>query len=167
MAGMVATAELCDTNAGLVGSGEVRIMEPVFKMYGQRRSFSGPIMTVKVFEDNTLVREALETRGDGRVLVVDGGGSLRCGMLGGNLALLAHDMGWSGIVLNGCIRDVDEINGCDIGVRALNSHPLKSFKRGLGEKHVPLHIAGVFLRDSEWLYADADGILISNTELSL
>ncbi|XP_062079095.1 putative 4-hydroxy-4-methyl-2-oxoglutarate aldolase 3 [Humulus lupulus] len=167
MAGLLATAELCDTNAGLLASGDLRVMQPVFRAYGQRRAFSGPIMTVKVFEDNTLVREALETQGEGRVLVVDGGGSLRCGMLGGNLALLAQNMGWAGIVVNGCVRDVDEINGCDIGVRALASHPVKSNKRGVGEKHVPLHIAGVFLRDSEWLYADSDGILISSTELSL
>ncbi|PON88856.1 Regulator of ribonuclease activity A [Trema orientale] len=167
MAGLLATAELCDTNAGLLASGELRVLEPVFRAYGQRQAFSGPVMTLKVFEDNSLVREALESRGEGKVLVVDGGGSMRCGLVGGNLGLLAQSMGWAGIVVNGCIRDVDEINGCDIGVRALASHPVKSNKRGIGERHVPVHVAGTLIRDGEWLYADSDGILVSSCEISV
>ena len=165
--GSLATAEVCDTNAGLLGSGELRVLQPVLKAYGQRRAFSGPVVTLRVFEDNVLVREMLESRGDGRVLVVDGGGSMRCALVGGNLGQLAQNMGWSGIVVNGCIRDVDEIDGCDIGVRALASHPVKSNKRGIGEKHVPVHVAGTLIRDGEWLYADADGILVSPSELSI
>ncbi|KAK8486040.1 hypothetical protein V6N13_016326 [Hibiscus sabdariffa] len=162
-----ATAEACDSNTALLASGELRALEPIFKIYGQRRAFSGPIATLKVFEDNVLVRQLLETRGEGRVLVIDGGGSTRCALVGGNLAQSAQNMGWAGIVVNGCIRDVDEINACDIGVRALGSNPLKSNKKAVGDKHIPINIAGTFIRDGEWLYADSDGILISKMELSI
>ncbi|KAG6397380.1 hypothetical protein SASPL_143547 [Salvia splendens] len=165
--GSLATAEVCDTNAALVAVGDIRVLPPIFKTYGQCRAFSGPIVTLKVFEDNVLVRELLETKGEGRILVIDGGGSMRCALVGGNLGQLAQNMGWNGIVVNGCIRDVDEINGCDVGVRALASHPQKSYKRGIGEKHVPVNIAGTLIHDGEWLYADSDGILISKGELSL
>lgn len=163
----LATAEICDTNSTHIASGDLRVLQPIFQIYGQCRAFCGPIVTVKVVEDNVLVREVLETRGEGRVLVIDGGGSLRCALVGGNLGQLARNMGWAGIVVNGCIRDVDEINGCDIGVRALASHPLKSNKKGTGQKHVPVHVAGTFIRDGEWLYADNDGILVSKFELSI
>ncbi|XP_026405720.1 putative 4-hydroxy-4-methyl-2-oxoglutarate aldolase 3 [Papaver somniferum] len=163
----LATAEVCDSNASLLHSGELRVLHPIFQIYGQGRAFSGPVVTVKVFEDNVLVRELLETRGEGRVLVIDGGGSMRCAILGGNLAQLAVNMGWAGIVVNGCVRDVDEINGCDIGVRALASHPLKSNKKGVGEKHIPVYIGGAFIREGEWLYADSDGVLVSKSELSI
>lgn len=147
-------------------NGDLRALDPIFKIYGQRLAFSGPIVTVKVFEDNVLVRQLLETEGNGRVLVIDGGGSTRCALVGGNLAQWAHDMAWAGIIVNGCIRDVDEINACDIGVRALGSNPLKSNKKAVGEKHVPVQIAGTLIHDGEWLYADSDGILISKTQLS-
>ncbi|XP_050109259.1 putative 4-hydroxy-4-methyl-2-oxoglutarate aldolase 3 isoform X3 [Malus sylvestris] len=163
----LATAEICDTNTTLVGSGGLRVLPPIFQVYGQSRAFSGPITTLKVFEDNVLVRQLLETKGEGRVLVIDGGGSMRCALVGGNLGQLAQNMGWAGIVVNGCIRDVDEINECDIGVRALASHPMKSNKKGVGEKHVPINIAGTLIREGEWLYADNDGVLISTSELSV
>ncbi|KAK8590176.1 hypothetical protein V6N12_024558 [Hibiscus sabdariffa] len=130
-------------------------------------SVSRSVFTLKVFEDNVLIREFLEEKGNGRVLVVDGGGSLRCAILGGNPVVQAQNNGWAGIVVNGCVRDVDEINGCDIGVRALHSHPMKANKKGMGEKHVPITIAGTRICDGEWLYADTDGILISKTELSV
>ncbi|KAG6399577.1 hypothetical protein SASPL_141058 [Salvia splendens] len=141
--GSLATAEVCDTNASVVAVGDIRVLPPIFKM------------------------ELLETKGEGRILVIDGGGSMRCALVGGNLGLLAQNMGWNGIVVNGCIRDVDEINGCDVGVRALASHPLKSYKRGIGQKHVSINIAGTLIHDGEWLYADSDGVLISKVELSL
>lgn len=163
----LATAELCDANTGLLMRGDLRVLDPIFKIYGRSQAFFGPIVTLKVFEDNVLLRELLESRGDGRVLVVDGGGSMRCALVGGNLGQLAQNMGWSGILVNGCIRDVDEINGCDIGVRALASNPLKSNKKRVGEKNVPVHIGGTLICDGEWLYADSDGILISKTELSI
>ncbi|KAF2325657.1 hypothetical protein GH714_032283 [Hevea brasiliensis] len=145
----VATAEACDSNAALLASGDLRALQPIFKNYGQSRAFSGLIVTLRVFEDNVMVRELLETKGEGRVLVIDGGGSMRCALVGGNLGQLAQNMGWAGILVNGCIRDVDEINGCDIGVRALASHPMKSNKKGIGEKHVPVHIAGTLIREAQ------------------
>ncbi|XP_039031183.1 putative 4-hydroxy-4-methyl-2-oxoglutarate aldolase 2 isoform X1 [Hibiscus syriacus] len=158
---LVTTAEVCDANPQLIVGGELRALQPIFQIYGRRPVFSGPIVTLKVFEDNVLIREFLEEKGNGRVLVVDGGGSLRCAILGGNPVVQAQNNGWAGIVVNGCVRDVDEINGCDIGVRALHSHPMKANKKGIGEKHVPITIAGTRICDGEWLYADTDGILIS------
>jgi len=163
----LATAEICDANASLLAKGDLRVLQPIFQAYGQCRAFSGPITTLKVFEDNVLVREVLESPGDGRVLVIDGGGSMRCALVGGNIGQLAQNMGWAGLLVNGCIRDVDEINACDIGVRALGSHPLKSNKKGLGEKHVPVNVGGTMIQEGEWLYADSDGILISKIELTV
>ncbi|CAN6192471.1 unnamed protein product [Urochloa humidicola] len=163
----LATAEVCDANPHLIMNGELRALHPNFQIYGRRQVFAGPIVTLKVYEDNVLIREFLEEKGHGRVLVVDGGGSMRCAILGGNPVQQAQNNGWAGIVVNGCIRDVDEINGCDIGVRALNSHPMKANKKGIGEKHVPLTIAGTRICDGEWLYADTDGILVSRTELTV
>lgn len=164
---LVTTAELCDANPQLIVNGELRPLQPIFQIYGQRQVFSGQVVTLKVFEDNVLVREFLEETGDERVLVVDGGASLRCAVLGGNPVVQAQNNGWAGIIVNGCIRDVDEINGCDIGVRALASHPVKASKRGIGEKHVPVNMAGTRICDGEWLYADTDGILVSKMELSV
>ncbi|XP_062193212.1 putative 4-hydroxy-4-methyl-2-oxoglutarate aldolase 2 [Phragmites australis] len=163
----LATAEICDGNSELIMNGELRALQPVFRIYGRRQVFAGPVVTLKIFEDNVLLREFLEEKGHGRVLVVDGGGSMCRALLGGNLSQLAQNNGWAGIVVNGCIRDVDDINGCDIGVRALNSHPMKPSKKGVGEKHVPVTIAGTRICDGEWLYADTDGILLSRSELTV
>lgn len=163
----LATAEVCDANARLIASGELRVLQPIFKAYGQSRAFSGPVVTLKVFEDNVLVREILEGPGDGRVLVIDGGGSMRCALVGGNIGQLAQNMGWAGILVNGCIRDVDEINACGIGIRALGSHPLKSNRKGHGEKHVPVNVGGTMIHDGDWLYADNDGIVVAKTELTV
>ncbi|KAH9606752.1 hypothetical protein KSS87_009535 [Heliosperma pusillum] len=164
---LVATAEVCDANPQMIQGGELRALQPIFQIYGRRQVFCGPVVTLKVFEDNVLVREFLEEKGNGRVLVVDGGGSLRCAILGGNPVQQAQNNGWSGIVVNGCVRDVDEINSCDIGVRALAPHPMKANKKGIGEKHVSITIGGTRISDGEWLYADTDGILVSRTELSV
>ncbi|KAJ7530966.1 hypothetical protein O6H91_14G026700 [Diphasiastrum complanatum] len=161
-----ATTDLCDANDDHVRSGKLRILSPTFKTYGGKRAFFGLITTVKVFEDNVLVRATLEEPGDGKVLFVDGGGSCQCALVGGNLAVLATKNGWTGIVVNGCIRDVDEINSCEIGVRAIAAHPLKSTKRGQGEKNVPIHIGGVRVVPGEWCYADSDGIIVSSNELA-
>ncbi|KAF2283100.1 hypothetical protein GH714_043423 [Hevea brasiliensis] len=133
----VADKKVCDANPQLIVSGELRALQPIFQIYGRRQVFSGPVVTLKVFEDNVLIREFLEEKGNGRVLVVDGGGSLRCAILGGNPVVQAQNNGWAGIVVNGCIRDVDEINGCDIGVRALASHPMKANKKGMGRNMYP------------------------------
>jgi RraA family protein len=163
----LATAEACDANAALIMNGDLRALQPIFQIYGRRQIFAGPVVTLKIFEDNVLLREFLEEKGHGRVLVVDAVGSTRCAVLGGNLAQLAQNNGWAGVVVNGCIRDVDEINGCDVGVRALSSHPIKSNKKGVGEKHAPVTFAGTRICDGEWLYADSDGILISRSELTV
>ncbi|KMZ72736.1 putative Regulator of ribonuclease activity A [Zostera marina] len=163
----LATAEICDANVDMIKNGELRALQPIFQIFGRRQIFSGQIVTLKVFEDNVLVRNFLEEKGDGRVLVIDGGGSLRCAILGGNPVQRAQNNGWSGVVVNGCIRDVDEINCCDIGVRALGSHPIKAARLGNGERRCPINIAGTRIFDGEWLYADTDGILVSQTELSI
>eukprot|EP00249_Psilotum_nudum_P006289 c19614_g1_i1 orf=270-953(-) len=162
----IATADLCDAHMPQVATGDIRVLSPIFQAYGKRRSFSGPIATVKVFEDNVLVRQLLEEQGAGKILVVDGGGSLRCALFGGNLATLGQQNGWAGVIVNGCIRDVDEINSSEIGVRALSTHPLKSLKRGFGEKNVPIFIGGARVAPGEWCYADADGIIISKGNLA-
>jgi regulator of ribonuclease activity A len=140
---------------------DVRVAEPLFRNYGGAASFHGPIATVKVFEDNSLVREALSEPGAGRVLVVDGGGSLRCALVGDQLAALGHKNNWAGIIVNGCIRDSAEIGRVDIGVKALNTNPKKSVKKGAGERNVPVIFAGVTFTPGEHVYADEDGILIT------
>lgn len=155
------TADLCDQHEGLLGEGRLRVAAPVFRSYGGRRSFCGPIVTLKLFEDNSLVRSTLETPGAGRVLVVDGGGSERCALVGDQLALLGVRNTWAGILVNGCIRDSRAISAMEIGVLALATHPQKSVKRGIGEAEVPVSFAGVTFRPGEFLYADDDGVLVS------
>jgi regulator of ribonuclease activity A len=160
-----ATTDLCDANEDKLADGRVAVLPPVFKSFGKRVKFSGPAATLWLFEDNTLVRSTLETPGDGRVLVVDGGSSLRCALVGGNLGVLAQKNGWAGIVVNGCIRDSEEIDACDVGVRALALHPQKSRKTGSGEANVRVSIAGVAVRPGDWIYADADGVLVAQESL--
>ena len=144
---------------------DVRVAEPLFRNYGGAACFHGPIATVRVFEDNSLVRAALEEPGQGRVLIVDGGGSLRCALVGDQLAVLGHKNGWAGVIVHGCIRDSTEIKRIDIGVKALNTNPRKSVKKGAGERNVPVTFAAATFVPGEHVYADADGILISAHEL--
>jgi regulator of ribonuclease activity A len=140
---------------------EAQVCDPVFQIFGGRTSFNGPITTLKVFEDNTLIKEAVESPGQGRVLVVDAGGSMRCGLVGGNLAVSATSNGWAGIVVHGCIRDADELGEQPLGIRALGTMPRKS-QRGLhsGQAGIPVIFAGVVFREGEWLCADRDGIVV-------
>ncbi|MEO7496207.1 MAG: ribonuclease E activity regulator RraA [Massilia sp.] len=161
-----ATTDLCDDHPQLLEDGRLSVLPPAFRHFGQIIKFSGRVVTLKVFEDNALVRAALETPGNGNVLVIDGGGSLRRALVGGQLALLAQDNGWAGIIVDGCVRDSDEINACDIGVRALAAHPQKSAKKSAGERNVRVHIAGVPVNPGDWLYADADGVLIAQQKLA-
>ncbi|RJG00310.1 ribonuclease E activity regulator RraA [Noviherbaspirillum sedimenti] len=161
-----ATCDICDANEDKLAAGTLAVLPPVFKSFGKRPAFAGPSRTLKVFEDNVLVRAALETPGEGHVLVVDGGGSLRCALVGGNLGMLAEKNGWAGILVNGCIRDSEEINGCDIGVRALATHPQRSIRKGVGEKDLQVSIAGVTVKPGDWIYADADGVLVSAAKLA-
>ncbi|MEJ2602434.1 MAG: ribonuclease E activity regulator RraA [Gammaproteobacteria bacterium] len=152
----IKTADLCDEFAD-----RVLITDPVFRIFGRRTAFAGPVTTLRVFEDNVLVRSALEEPGEGRVLVVDGAGSMRCALLGDMLAALAADNGWAGVVVNGCIRDSADIANIDIGVRALATMPLKSRKLGRGERDVPVAFAGILFEPGHHLYADEDGVLIA------
>ena len=155
------TPDLCDAHEG-----KVSVVAPLFRRYGGARAFCGTIATVKCFEDNSLVRDALGKAGQGKVLVVDGGGSLRCALVGDQLALLAHRNGWAGIVVHGCIRDSEDIEQVQIGVRALATHPRKSVKRGLGEADVAVTFGDVSFVPGHHLYADADGIIVSPEPLS-
>lgn len=161
-----ATTDLCDDNAALLDDGRLTVLPPAFRHFGKHRRFSGRVVTLKVFEDNALVRAALETPGHGCVLVVDGGGSLRRGLLGGQLALLAQDNGWAGVVIDGCVRDTEEIDSCEIGVRAIAAHPRKSGKKGTGERNVRVSICGVPVAPGDWIYADADGVLVAQQRLA-
>jgi regulator of ribonuclease activity A len=157
---MKATTDLCDAYPN-----DVRIADPVFRDFGGTRAFGGPIATLQLFEDNSLVRELLEQPGKGRVLVVDGGGSLRCALVGGNLAQLAEKNGWAGIVVYGAVRDTRELAAAKVGIKALAPHPKKSNKRGLGDREVVVTFAGVTFKPGEYLYADEDGVIVSTRAL--
>lgn len=159
------TPDLCDEFEAQLGK-TVRVVAPMFQRYGGRSSFSGEIVTLKVFEDNSLVREAFAANGQGKVLVIDGGGSMRCALVGDQLAILAHKNGWEGVIVYGCIRDSADINGIDIGIRALNTHPQKSIKKGVGDRDIAVTFGGVTFNPGETLYADEDGVLVSSRALT-
>jgi regulator of ribonuclease activity A len=160
-----ATADLLDANEDAARSGSIRVVAPIFRSYGGLPAFAGRITTLKLFEDNSLVRNVLTTPGEGRVLVIDGGGSLRCALVGDQLAQLGAQNGWSGIIVNGCIRDVKAIGSMNIGVFALATHPLKTIKKNAGESDVDVTFATVTFRPGEWLYADEDGVIVSPTPI--
>lgn len=162
----LATADLCDQHEEAIRAGRLRIVAPMFRSFGRRVAFSGKIATLKLFEDNSFVRNALEQPGGGRVLVIDGGGSMRRAIVGDQLAALAVRNGWHGIVAWGCIRDSAAIAGMDIGVLALATHPRKTDKKNVGEADVPVTFGGVTFNPGEWLYADGDGILVSDISLA-
>jgi regulator of ribonuclease activity A len=155
------TPDLCDEFGA-----EVHVAEPVFRDFGGVERFAGPVATLRVFEDNALVRQALEMPGGGRVLVVDGGGSLRTALVGGNLASLAHQNGWGGLVVFGCIRDAPEIASTPLGVKALHAVPRQSAKTGAGERGVPVAFAGVTFAPGAWVYADRDGLVVADRKLT-
>ncbi len=157
----IKTTDLCDEHAE-----QLRIMAPLFDDYGGRYGFAGPIETVRTFEDNSRVREVLDSPGEGRVLVVDGAGSLRCALLGDLLAARARDNGWNGLVVYGCVRDAADLADLDIGIKALNTHPCRSHKGGEGEIGSVVTFAGVTLHPGEWLCADRDGIVVAERPLA-
>lgn len=159
-----ATTDLCDVHKNDT-DGQFRVLPPVFRDFGAHTTFSGIVTTIKCHEDNTLVKAAVDSPGLGRVLVVDGGGSLRRALVGGNLAASAARNGWAGIVVNGCVRDVAELNAEQVGIRALALMPLPTEKRGEGLAEVAVQIQGVWVRPGDWLYADADGIVVSSQAL--
>jgi regulator of ribonuclease activity A len=148
------TTDLSDAHPDLV-----QIVDPGLKDFGGRGLFHGPLSTVQAPEDNSLVREALEEPGEGRVLVIDGGGSMKCALLGDLLGALAVKNGWSGVVVNGCVRDAEVLATLPLGIKALATHPRKSDKRQQGQREVPVRFGGVLFVPGDWLYADADGVL--------
>lgn len=157
------TTDLCDKYEN-----QITVADPIgFKSFGGRKEFSGRIETVKCHEDNSLVRAALEKNGKGKVLVVDGGGSLRCALLGDNMAALAQKNEWNGVLIYGCIRDSELVATLDIGVLALGTHPRKSAKKNEGAANIPVYFAGVIFDPGQTIYIDADGILVSAAELAL
>jgi regulator of ribonuclease activity A len=159
--GLPATTDLCDAHPG------VQVAEPVLRHFGGRRQFSGPVATVLCLEDNSRVREAVGEPGAGRVLVVDGGASMQCALLGDLLGEKAVANGWAGIVVNGCVRDSVRLGQLALGVMALATHPRKSEKRGHGDRDVPVRFGGVTFHPGDRLYADDDGLIVSATELAL
>ena len=155
-----ATADLYDEYGD-----ELQVALPLFRDYGGKQIFSGEIVTIKCHEDNTLVRTALEQNGEGKVLVVDGGESLRCALVGDMLAKLGHDNGWQGIIVSGCIRDAAVISGIDIGLKAIGTNPRKSVKKNRGDDNISIEFAGVKFNPGDYLYADTDGIVVSGKSL--
>ena len=157
-----ATCDLCDAHKAGYAEGDAafRVLPPVFASYGGRARFCGPVLTVKCFEDNSPVKAALESAGEGRVLVVDGGGSLRHALIGGNIAAAAAKNGWVGVLIDGAARDKAELAACDVGIRALALMPMPTDRKTPGQTGVPVLIQGVWVRTGDWLYADEDGIVV-------
>ncbi|OZG71313.1 ribonuclease activity regulator protein RraA [Hahella sp. CCB-MM4] len=156
------TPDLCDAYPELV-----RVVQPMFRNYGAKDSFGGEIVTVKCFEDNSVVKQLVDEPGQGKVMVVDGGGSMRKALLGDMLAEKASKSGWEGIIIYGCIRDVDVINVTDLGVQALGTIPLKTEKRGIGDLNVEIAFGGVTFKPGEYVYADNNGIVVSAQPLAM
>lgn len=155
------TADLCDNFPD-----RVKVADPIFKSFGIKTKFSGQIVTLKIYEDNVLVKQRLAEDGRGKVLVIDGGGSLRCALVGDMLATSAIHNGWEGLIIYGCIRDSAAINRMNIGIKALNTHPLKSQKHGRGDKDIPVNFAGVSFHVGHYVYADEDGVIVANGKLT-
>jgi regulator of ribonuclease activity A len=152
------TCDLCDAHRA--DPSRVRVLDPVYASYGGRAAFAGRVRTVRCREDNTSVKALLEAPGDGAVLVVDGGGSLRRALIGGNIAAAAARNGWAGVVVHGAVRDVAELAACDLGLRALAPCPVPPERRRDGDVDVPLQIGGQWIRPGDWLAADADGMVV-------
>ena len=157
----ISVCDLCDAHEE-----QLQVAEPVFNNYGGRMSFSGRIETIKCHEDNSLVKELVATPGDGRVLVIDGGGSLRRSLLGDQLAAKALQNQWAGFVIFGAIRDIEVIGTLDIGVKALNVIPLKTEKRGIGDQGIPVEFAGIRFEPGAYAYADINGLVVCDRALT-
>ena len=157
----IKTADLCDEF-----DDQIQVAQPLFLDYGGRITFQGPIHTLKIFEDNSLVRSALEQPGQGKVLVIDGGASIRRALVGGNLAVLAAKNDWAGIIVNGCIRDSEEMAAQPVGVKALATNPRKSVKKGAGDENITVRFADVTFSPNHYVYADEDGIVVAEQALT-
>nr|WP_299239955.1 ribonuclease E activity regulator RraA [uncultured Halomonas sp.] len=157
----IVTPDICDAYP------EVQVLDPLFTNFGAIDAFHGPVKTIKCFEDNSRVKEAVNEPGKGAVLVVDAGGSLRCAMLGDMLAEKAAANGWAGILMFGCVRDVEVLAEIELGVQALSAHPRRSEKHSEGQRDIPVTFAGVTIHPGQWLYADNNGVLIAKERLAL
>jgi regulator of ribonuclease activity A len=145
----------------------LQVCEPLFRDFGGKTRFCGEITTIKCFEDNSLVKQLVGTPGNGRVIVVDGGASTRRALLGDLLAAEAAENGWQGLLIYGCVRDVEILRTIDLGVKAMNSIPVKTDKRGEGQQDVPLAFASVRAAPGNWLYADENGVVIADGDLGV
>lgn len=156
------TADLCDKYGD-----KLQYVQPLFQFYGGKNHFAGQIVTVKCFEDNSFVKSVLSTAGQGKVLIIDGGGSLRRALVGDLIALDAVKNKWEGIIVNGCIRDSAKINTMpEIGIKALNTHPRKTDKKNIGEKEVIVEFASTKFVPGQWVVADVDGIVVADFDLT-
>ena len=154
------TADLVDEHEATLRCCDVQL-----RQFGGVARFSGPVRTVKCFEDNPLIKQTLSTPGEGAVLVVDAGGSLRCSLMGDYIAGLGVKNGWAGIIIWGAVRDTVALGQLPIGVKALGSNPLRSKKTGSGQQDVPVSFGGMVFRPNDWLYSDEDGIVVSDKRL--
>lgn len=157
---MIPVCDLCDAHPD-----RVQVLEPVFASFGGHAAFFGPAETIRTHEDNSRVREAVNEPGAGRVLVVDGGGSLKRSLLGGDLAGKAAKNGWAGVIVYGAVRDIAELEAAPLGVLALALIPMKTEKRGLGERGVEIALPGAVVRAGDWVYADRDGVVVAREPL--
>ena len=155
------TSELCD-----IYQESVNVVEPLFSNFGGRTSFGGQIITVKCFEDNGLLYDLLEEDGHGRILLVDGGGSVRKALIDAELARLAVDNHWEGIVVYGAVRQVDALMELDLGIQAIAAIPAGCPDEGIGESDISVNFGGVTFFSGDYLYADNTGIILSEEPLS-
>ncbi len=155
-----ATADLCDKHID-----RLQVLDPMLSDFGGLGMFEGEIVTLKLFEDNTLVRTMLEKDGSGKVLVIDGGGSFRCALVGDQLAELAVENHWRGLIVYGCVRDTRQMMDMELGVKALAASPVKSIKRNEGQVNIPVRFGGVDFIPGNYLYADEDGVVVAECPL--
>jgi regulator of ribonuclease activity A len=154
------TCDLCDQFPD-----RIRVLAPIFRHYGGRTRFSGSIATIKCFEDNVFIREAAVEEGRGRVLVIDGGGSLRSALVGDGIAEWARDHGWAGMIINGCVRDTVALARVDLGVMAIGVNPVTPGKRRVGARDVAVTFGDVRFAPSEYVYCDEDGVVVATERL--
>lgn len=158
----ISTPDLCDQYGD-----QVQVADPIFRHYGGVQQFAGAVATVKCFEDNSKIGEMLRANGDGRILVADGGASPRRSLLGDKLVALAVENNWSGIIIYGYIRDIEEIAEMPIGISALGAIPRKTEKRGVGQVNLSLQMAGMTIAPGNYIYVDGSGMVVSSQPLSL
>lgn len=153
--------DLCDENKSSSPT-QFEVLANIYKSFGLKKKFAGPVVTVKCYEDNTVVKALVESPGNNRVLVVDGGESLKRALLGGNLARAAFQNGWAGCLINGCVRDVEELAALDVGILALASVPMPTDRKNQGLSELPVQIQGVWIYPGDYLFADQDGLVIQH-----